>query len=120
MRLIQCVAQKGGVLSNPAEKEKSASHAAGAGGKEQGPIGKVQAHPIVGWKGFEDVLATIPGETVDVSQKGFGSSAPSMLSLRECFGRDPLICVLMRGIFSSAAGEDDDDSSFLSRRLYIY
>lgn len=56
VRLVQCVAQRGGVLSNPAEKEKSTT----------GDAAKVQAHPIVGWKGFEDVVAAIPGETVDI------------------------------------------------------
>ncbi|KAI0640015.1 Sec1-like protein [Trametes polyzona] len=69
VRLVQCVAQKGGVLSNPAlEKDKK-----GAGGEDgsrrasTSPM--VQAHPIVGWKGFEDVVASIPGETVDIVQK---------------------------------------------------
>ncbi|KAF7307459.1 hypothetical protein MIND_00540300 [Mycena indigotica] len=77
VRLVQCVAQKGGVLSNPAEKEKS------EGSKGQTPV-KVQAHPIAGWRGFEDILATIPGETVDIVQGGKGgpnSVTASMTSL---------------------------------------
>lgn len=65
IRLIQCVAQKGGVLSNPAEKEKSTNDAPA---QENLSVGKVQAHPIVGWKGFEDVMAAIPGETVEILQ----------------------------------------------------
>ncbi|KAK7063771.1 Sec1-like protein [Favolaschia claudopus] len=65
IRLVQCVAQKGGVLSNPAEKEKSA-----ADSKERAAQVKAQAHPIAGWRGFEDILATIPGETVDTVQSG--------------------------------------------------
>ncbi|KIK07306.1 hypothetical protein K443DRAFT_627291 [Laccaria amethystina LaAM-08-1] len=65
IRLIQCVAQKGGVLSNPAEKEKSMNDAPA---QQNLSIGKVQAHPIVGWKGFEDVMAAIPGETVEILQ----------------------------------------------------
>lgn len=83
VRLVQCVAQKGGVLSNPAEKDKGGN--GGAGGKGKSSIGKVQAHPIVGWKGFEDVLAALPGETVDVVQKvgGGDSGVPSMAPLRE-------------------------------------
>lgn len=52
VRLVQAVAQKGGVLANPAE----------AGGAP-----RVRAHPIVGWKGFDDVVALVPGETVDVT-----------------------------------------------------
>ncbi|KAF7347391.1 hypothetical protein MVEN_01494900 [Mycena venus] len=75
IRLVQCVAQKGGVLSNPAEKEKAA--AAGADGKGEGRPSQVkaQAHPIAGWRGFEDVLATIPGETVDIVQSGAGGGS---------------------------------------------
>jgi len=69
VRLVQCIAQKGGVISNPAEREKAIQEAAVASGG--GPVlpAKVQAHPIVGWKGFEDVLAAIPGETVDMIPK---------------------------------------------------
>lgn len=68
VRLVQCVAQKGGVLSNPAaEKEKKG---ADSDGSRKGLASTlVQAHPIVGWKGFEDVIASIPGETVDIVQR---------------------------------------------------
>jgi vacuolar protein sorting-associated protein 33A len=72
VRLVQCVAQKGGVLSNPAaEKEKEGSLADGQKGRSST---QVQAHPIVGWKGFDDVVASIPGETVDVVQTAHGDS----------------------------------------------
>jgi hypothetical protein len=69
-RLVQAVAQKGGVLANPAE----------AGGAP-----RVRAHPIVGWKGFDDVVALVPGETVDVVQTladttGAAISEPSIPS----------------------------------------
>lgn len=60
IRLVQCVAQKGGVISNPAEKEKTSDE------QSKSSIGKVQAHPIVGWRGFEDIVSAIPGETVAV------------------------------------------------------
>ena len=73
VRLVQCVAQKGGVLSNPAldkvDKPIEGESGDGAADVRSGPT-KVQAHPIVGWKGFEDVLANIPGETVDFVPKG--------------------------------------------------
>lgn len=85
IRLVQCVAQKGGVLSNPAERTTAASDAS-ASGKGNSGTGKVQAHPIVGWKGFEDVVGAIPGETVDIIQRGSGGASaavPSMTSLRE-------------------------------------
>ena len=55
-----------------------------AGGADEGNSGKtgtkVNAHPIVGWKGFEDVVAIIPGKTVDVAQHaadGAIAAAPS-------------------------------------------
>ncbi|KAF9225343.1 ATP binding protein, partial [Gyrodon lividus] len=81
VRLIQCVAQKSGVISNPAEK----ASVDGLDGKGKVSASKKPfAHPIVGWKGFEDVLPTIPGQTFDIVQKvpaGSASSAPSISSL---------------------------------------
>ncbi|KAJ8518791.1 hypothetical protein ONZ45_g4174 [Pleurotus djamor] len=77
VRLVQCVAQKGGVLSNPAEKDKPETD-------NQGKVNKVQAHPIVGWKGFEDVISTIPGETVDIVQKSTNAVIQPVASLRGC------------------------------------
>lgn len=59
IRLVQCVSQKPAVLSAAVDDSSAAN------GKRVIP----QAHPIVGWKGFEDVLATIPGKTVDEVQK---------------------------------------------------
>ncbi|KAJ7922921.1 Sec1-like protein [Mycena leptocephala] len=80
IRLVQCVAQKGGVLSNPAEKEKAVI--ASADGKDQPSQIKAQAHPIAGWRGFEDILATIPGETVDIVQNApSGAVTTPMASL---------------------------------------
>ena len=69
VRLVQCVVQKGGVLSNPADKEKTVTDITTANSPT-----KVQAHPIIGWKGFEDVVAAIPGETVDIIQTGNSSA----------------------------------------------
>ena len=98
VRLVQCVAQKGGVLSNPAaEKEKKAAAggtATAEGGesvRRGGTSTLVQAHPIVGWKGFEDVVASIPGQTVDIVQRlpgaPDGSALPPVSSLSECLLR---------------------------------
>jgi hypothetical protein len=56
VRLVQCITQKNAILSVAAEGENE---------RKTVP----RAHPIVGWKGFEDVLATIPGATVDVRQR---------------------------------------------------
>ena len=57
-RLVQCVAQKGGVLAPP-----SAVKASQGGDGELGRA-KVRAHPIVGWKGFEDAVGQVPGASV--------------------------------------------------------
>lgn len=83
IRLVQCIAQKGGVLSNPAEREKGSPESAAVNKKGPGLGGKVQAHPIVGWKGFEDVVAAIPGETFDIAQRGPSEAPIPVVSLRE-------------------------------------
>lgn len=72
VRLVQCAAQKGGVLSTPAGGA-AAQTAEGQG--EEGRVVQARAHPIIGWKGFEDVLAMIPGETVDIVQLGGAAGA---------------------------------------------
>lgn len=57
-RLVQCVAQKGGVLSPAITKNT------------EGDDIRAHAHPIIGWKGFEDVMSLLPGETVDINLQG--------------------------------------------------
>lgn len=59
IRLVQCVAQKGEVLAN---NGSSGASGAGGGGKS---AERAAAHPIVGWKGFEDIVNLVPGEVVD-------------------------------------------------------
>lgn len=66
VRLVQCVVEKGGVLGVPGASD---SVDGGKKGKTS-QLGKVRAHPILGWKGFEDVLESLPGETIDVVQTG--------------------------------------------------
>lgn len=84
IRLVQCVAQKSGVISNPAEKASVDDR----DGKGKGSTSKkLFAHSIVGWKGFEDVLSTIPGKTFDMVQKlpsGTGPVTASISSFRKC------------------------------------
>lgn len=82
IRLVQCVAQKGGVLSNPAEKEKSSSETSTMVPRTSN---KVHAHPIVGWKGFEDVVDAIPGETIDTvpNSSERASSGLSVTNIRK-------------------------------------
>jgi len=69
IRLVQCVAQKGGVLSNPAKSKEGATEEDGKKGKSTS-LGPTQAHPIIGFKGFEDAIESIAGRTFDITQKG--------------------------------------------------
>lgn len=79
IRLVQCVAQKGGVLSNPAKSKEAGTEDGNRKGKSTS-LGQVQAHPIVGFKGFEDVLESIAGKTFDITQKGpEGMSGPGTM-----------------------------------------
>lgn len=87
-RLVQCVAQKGGVLTPP-------STTRGKQGADDGDVelgrAKVQAHPIVGWKGFEDIVAQVPGESVYVDMThGSGTAAVEPGASRE--GSSSLLC----------------------------
>ena len=94
VRLVQCVAQKGGVLSNPAlDKTNRPTEGEPVDDTADARSGsmKVQAHPIVGWKGFEDVLASIPGETVDFIPKGLvppNVVNPGSIVRSKCLGCD--------------------------------
>ncbi|KAL4070498.1 Sec1-like protein [Scleroderma citrinum] len=89
IRLVQCIAQKNGVISNPAvdkATDRTTNNDAGANSVNQGDTDgkgksvaskKLYAHPIVGWKGFEDVLGTLPGKTFDIPRKVNDSAGPS-------------------------------------------
>lgn len=131
-RLVQCVAQKGGVLSNPADKERNAtdggddSVADGKGkGKKGHGTGRVQAHPILGWKGFEDVMAILPGQTFDLiqkSSKATDSAATTLSSLRKFPLNFPEFSPsqLAKSIVSETPREDDYDSRILPRWMHVY
>ena len=82
IRLVQCVAQKGGVLSNPAKSKEGATEEDGKKGKGAF-LGLPQAHPIVGFKGFEDVVESIAGKTFDIKQKGAEVTSGVSTTLRK-------------------------------------
>jgi vacuolar protein sorting-associated protein 33A len=84
IRLVQCVTQKGGVLSNPAKGKEGGTEEDGRKGKST-LLGQVQAHPIVGFKGFEDVVESIAGRTFDILQKGEGVTNGVSTTLRKWF-----------------------------------
>jgi len=81
VRPVRCLAQKDGVLSNPA-LDKVNKPTEGASGDSVGDVmngsTEVQAHKIVGWKGFEDVLANIPRGAVDFVSKWL--APPNMIN----------------------------------------
>ncbi|KAF9469737.1 ATP binding protein [Collybia nuda] len=99
IRLVQCIAQKGGVLSNPAEREKVGTESTAANQKGAGSSlgGRVQAHPIVGWKGFDDVIATIPGETFDIIQQGAGEGQVLITSMLQPKEKSTITVVFFLG-----------------------
>ncbi|KAL9716381.1 Vacuolar protein-sorting-associated protein 33 [Leucoagaricus gongylophorus] len=77
IRLVQCIAQKGGVLSNPAGKDRQAAENNSSHVKTSL---KLPAHPILGWKGFEDIIDGIPGETIDIALSHSDGASGSMPS----------------------------------------
>jgi hypothetical protein len=86
IRLVQCVAQKGGVLSNPAKSKEGATEEDGKKGKSTS-LGPTQAHPIVGFKGFEDAIESIAGRTFDITQKGAELTNGAGTNLRKWLNR---------------------------------
>jgi vacuolar protein sorting-associated protein 33A len=84
IRLVQCVAQKGGVISNPAKSKEGVATTEEDGKKGKSTsLGQTQAHPIVGFKGFEDVVESIPGRTFDITQKGAAATNGVSTNLRK-------------------------------------
>jgi vacuolar protein sorting-associated protein 33A len=54
IRLVQCIAQKPVVMSNPVNTTDAIGH-----------IVLPKAHSLVGWRGFEDIVKSIPGAVFD-------------------------------------------------------
>jgi hypothetical protein len=115
VRLVQCVAQMNGVLASFSGDGKNKGKGRDRDGTIEGDVPKMNAHPILGWKGFEDVIATIPGPTVDIIQKGDGTTAKPlsrMLRLDQKLSEpESFYSVPQRAIY--------DNSGFLFRRLYL-
>lgn len=118
VRLVQCIAQKGGVISNPAEKDKTGGEANVGAVQQKSSIGKVQAHPIVGWKGFEDIVAAIPGQTVEITQKPSNKLTASLNSPGNSFFFTVML-LFLNDIFRVVAG-DGDYRRVLFGRMYLH
>jgi hypothetical protein len=83
IRLVQCVTQKNAILSVGASTAGNEDNQPATAAKKKRELPK--AYPVSGWKGFEDVMGTIPGATVDMRQKadklpGQGMSYIAILS----------------------------------------
>ena len=70
VRLVQCVAQKNAIMSTAPSSGSRQNGQAGLDEQQNGRSKVLpQAHSITGWRGFEDVVGSIPGATVDIRQK---------------------------------------------------
>lgn len=73
IRLVQAVAMKGSLLANLTLVNPPEGDATGV--KREPRVERVAAHPITGWKGFDDAVKTLPGAVVDEVQKGSSQTA---------------------------------------------
>jgi hypothetical protein len=105
-------------LSNPANKAGVEE----VDRKAKAPVsGKVQAHPIIGWKGFEDVVGSIPGKPL-ISLRRAGKLRRQRLPL------GPYVSFLFQGemrslnrLFHSASPRSIyDNRGVFPWRLHIY
>lgn len=64
VRIVQAVGQKEALVGTGTAAAKGINNPANGSSSQAKP----RAHPLVGWKGFEDVLAALPGETFDFAQ----------------------------------------------------
>lgn len=78
IRLVQCITQKNAILStvpgNTIQQGQGQDQQSGQAEDSLRPRKTLpKAHAITGWRGFEDVVGSIPGATVDVRQRPEGS-----------------------------------------------
>jgi len=102
IRLVQAITQKGALLGIPSATDAPppAPQASAATGEQQQQSQperkpKSRAHPIVGWKGFEEVVTSFPGEVFDLVQTADGPSGiggtdtnPGLSGALEVLARD--------------------------------
>jgi len=122
IRLVQCVAQKGGVLSNPAKSKEGGTEEDGKKGKPA-LLGPTRAHPIVGFKGFEDVVQSIPGRTFDIKQKGAEVSNGIGTTLRKWLKRSWDLLCRLKAVFCVSlrlGGTNNNHCGVFPRRLHVY
>ncbi|KAG8997603.1 hypothetical protein FRB94_003312 [Tulasnella sp. JGI-2019a] len=83
VRMVQAVAMKGCVLANLSTT--------GGGATGVGKVEKVAAHPISGWKGFEDAMKLIPGAVVDEVQRGVSAEKDGSAAVSGPLGLGPAV-----------------------------
>ncbi|KAL9932870.1 hypothetical protein V8E36_008125 [Tilletia maclaganii] len=79
VRLVQIVAQREALLAAGPSVAGGAGGVGGGGGGAYGGRARLRprAHPIAGWKGYEDVLSVLPGATFDEAQRPVLNSRPA-------------------------------------------
>jgi hypothetical protein len=109
IRLVQCVAQKNAIMATAPTPRQNGQAEEASGRSRILP----QAHSITGWRGFEDVVAGIPGATVDIRQK----SESGVPERSECHGP----CSMTRRwlMKSIRSGQDSHYCSLLPGRLHV-
>ncbi|KAH7108434.1 ATP binding protein [Auriculariales sp. MPI-PUGE-AT-0066] len=74
VRLVQAITQKGALLGVPPPPTPGEAPVPAALPEHKL---RSRAHPIVGWKGFEEVVTSFPGEVFDLVQTADGTSGLS-------------------------------------------
>lgn len=72
IRLVQCVSMKPAVLATSVTASNKSTQSGpdrDSSGDHVQPETLPKAHAIVGWRGFEETVRSIPGATIDETQK---------------------------------------------------
>lgn len=103
IRLVQCITQKSLVLTKPnnhggKRQQRSVSSAAGdqvSQSQETSSTIKAPAQRITGWKGFEEVVELIPGDSFDIHLSE-GSKESRLLESKITEGKHSVSCASAR------------------------
>ncbi|KZT51079.1 Sec1-like protein [Calocera cornea HHB12733] len=73
IRLVQCVTMKPAVVAAEMGEKAVGGGSGGGEAQKEGTLKVVpRAHPIMGWKGFDEIVRSVPGETFDEVQRPEG------------------------------------------------
>lgn len=83
VRIVQCVTMKPNVMSIAASRKEASQGGNEPGAREREDRPQIKAHPLAGWRGFEEVMQTLPGSTVDDSRFTGSSNASGTRNIAE-------------------------------------